>query len=746
MEKTKYCITAKLNISKQTFEHSHPTDITNELIFSFSPSGKYYANVHKSSINDVQTYIINIWNEYKKFTSYDMKLYNDALIHTKNIFGCLKWNSEENRILYISEKKIVPYKPLVDIENQIIKEKDVFNEEYLYKEGYGECLNDVIDPTLNVLNINLTSCNMDIEEIKRNSFQIKIPQHLAPASACWRPNIDGQKLETIVFIGYDKLPFKRGIIFITTRKNILCNVTFDPSNEELTTFVELDREGAFRCPGFTENGKLLIYFEDVCEGPHHTSSRIWVMDWNTKSKILIIDWSPKMDKHYPKNWPPGFNGIYNSDDLNEPAKNPGFSCYLNKETCSSISLILSSTCGFKKAIIMIKCKNLCFDGIGNPLYDPNIHTNIEILTKEFQEDGSWTFLDRKDNVLLASYSSPNTPPILKYAIIELESTGSHFLKWRDVISNDNAESPFKDINWQVIALERDIDLFNRQKLDEKPTHFECMLLMRKDQTRDIEIKTPNISNLKGLIVMPHGGPHSGFITNWMYQVAAFCMLDYAVLLINYTGSSGYGDYGIFSLLGHIGTKDVMDVQFATFHILKKYHSLIDPTRIHAYGGSHGGYVVLHLAAQFPNIYKSISCRNPVVNIPVMASISDIPEWSYVESGYEYQIKLPNVSNQENINEQMDIAKPNVENKLLSLSRMYELSPISQVDKIKCPILFLLGEQDLRVPYIQGIQMYRELKSNGINTRVYLYPDGHKLDKPKSDFDAFIRSILWFKQS
>ncbi|CAK9293225.1 unnamed protein product [Gordionus sp. m RMFG-2023] len=100
----------------------------------------------------------------------------------------------------------------------------------------------------------------------------------------------------------------------------------------------------------------------------------------------------------------------------------------------------------------------------------------------------------------------------------------------------------------------------------------------------------------------------------------------------------------------------------------------------------------------------------------MASISDIPEWSYVESGYEYQIKLPNVSNQENINEQMDIAKPNVENKLLSLSRMYELSPISQVDKIKCPILFLLGEQDLRVPYIQGIQMYRELKSNGINTR------------------------------
>ncbi|VDQ15460.1 unnamed protein product, partial [Trichobilharzia regenti] len=49
------------------------------------------------------------------------------------------------------------------------------------------------------------------------------------------------------------------------------------------------------------------------------------------------------------------------------------------------------------------------------------------------------------------------------------------------------------------------------------------------------------NRLQGLIVMPHGGPHSVSRLTWSSMITSFCICGFACLLINYTGSLGYGD-------------------------------------------------------------------------------------------------------------------------------------------------------------------------------------------------------------
>ena len=63
-----------------------------------------------------------------------------------------------------------------------------------------------------------------------------------------------------------------------------------------------------------------------------------------------------------------------------------------------------------------------------------------------------------------------------------------------------------------------------------------------------------------LVTFPHGGPHSAFCCDYSTHIAIFAALGYSVLLINYRGSTGYGQDTIDSLPGKIGTNDVYDCQ------------------------------------------------------------------------------------------------------------------------------------------------------------------------------------------
>ncbi|VDN15971.1 unnamed protein product [Dibothriocephalus latus] len=110
----------------------------------------------------------------------------------------------------------------------------------------------------------------------------------------------------------------------------------------------------------------------------------------------------------------------------------------------------------------------------------------------------------------------------------------------------------------------------------------------------------------GLIVLPHGGPHSNFSTEWLGLVTAFVASGFACLLVNYRGSTAYGNNSVHCLPGQCGILDVADCVQATKEAQARLPGV--PTLL--MGGSHGGFLVLHLAGRYHDLYRAVVARNP----------------------------------------------------------------------------------------------------------------------------------------
>jgi len=225
-----------------------------------------------------------------------------------------------------------------------------------------------------------------------------------------------------------------------------------------------------------------------------------------------------------------------------------------------------------------------------------------------------------------------------------------------------------------------------------------------------------------LAVYIHGGPHTTFTADFRPYTAGLCMCGYAVLMVNYRGSLGFGQDSINSLLGNIGRQDVDDVQGVVEQIVAS--GSVDKNRVVVIGGSHGGFLTVHAIGQFPNFYRAAVARNPVVNIASMLGSTDIPDWAFTETGLNFD----------------PAAVPTVE----TYGEMLKRSPLVNVDRIKTPLMLMIGGKDLRVPTSQGLELKKALEARNVPLRVLWYADSsHPLSEVKSEADAFINIIKWF---
>ncbi len=209
--------------------------------------------------------------------------------------------------------------------------------------------------------------------------------------------------------------------------------------------------------------------------------------------------------------------------------------------------------------------------------------------------------------------------------------------------------------------------------------------------------------------------------------ASFVELGYVVLYVNYRGSLSFGQESIDMLPGQVGVMDVADVDRAVTRVLEM--NLADPRRVCVYGGSHGGLLGAHLSAQFPGRYRAAVLRNPVIDIPAMAAVTDIPDWCFVEAGLPYD------------NDARALALSPA-----SFDAMQKASPMHFVGGVVAPTLLLIGGQDLRVPPSQGIMWHNALKARGVITKMLWFPEeGHSLASLPCEAESFVHVILWLRE-
>ncbi|MEW6457338.1 MAG: S9 family peptidase [Acidobacteriota bacterium] len=214
-----------------------------------------------------------------------------------------------------------------------------------------------------------------------------------------------------------------------------------------------------------------------------------------------------------------------------------------------------------------------------------------------------------------------------------------------------------------------------------------------------------------MIYLIHGGPQGAFGDEFHYRWNAqmFASSGYVVVMVNFHGSTGYGQKFTDSISGDWGGKPFEDLMKGLDYVLNKY-PFIDKNRIAAAGASYGGYMINWTAGHTDRFRCLVSHAGVFNLISKYGSTEELwfPEWEFKGTPW---------TNKE----------------------MYEkFSPHNYVKNFKTPTLVIHGELDFRVPVTEGLQMYTSLQRMGVPSKLVYFPDeGHFVTKPQN-------AELWWK--
>ena len=222
-----------------------------------------------------------------------------------------------------------------------------------------------------------------------------------------------------------------------------------------------------------------------------------------------------------------------------------------------------------------------------------------------------------------------------------------------------------------------------------------------------------------LIVATHGGPAAsdrfGFATE--YQV--YAAKGYAVLRPNYRGSTGYGDVFLRDMVKGYFKQSHLDVLAGVDHVIAM--GIADPAKLIKMGWSAGGHMTNKIIT-VTDRFKAASSGAGAANWISMYAQSDIREYRTPWfGGTPWQANAP-------------------------IDLYWNHSPLKDAAKVKTPTIFLVGEQDPRVPLPQSVEMYRALKSNGVPTHLYVAPrEGHGWQELRHRLFKLQIEMEWFEK-
>lgn len=218
------------------------------------------------------------------------------------------------------------------------------------------------------------------------------------------------------------------------------------------------------------------------------------------------------------------------------------------------------------------------------------------------------------------------------------------------------------------------------------------------------------------ILFIHGGPTAQ--DEWGFDLSRqiLAQAGYAVAGINYRGSNGRGLAFCNAISADWGNKEVIDILGAADYLVQA--GIADPNKMGIGGWSYGGILTNYTIASDTR-FKAAASGAGSAQVMALYGVDQ-----YILQ-YENELGAP---------------WKNVD-KYLKLSY-----PFLQMDKIKTPTLFLVGEKDFNVPSIGSEQMYQGLRSLGVPTQLIIYPGQfHGITVPSFQKDRFERYIGWFDQ-
>jgi dipeptidyl aminopeptidase/acylaminoacyl peptidase len=221
-----------------------------------------------------------------------------------------------------------------------------------------------------------------------------------------------------------------------------------------------------------------------------------------------------------------------------------------------------------------------------------------------------------------------------------------------------------------------------------------------------------------LIHSIHGGPHGqfGYSLSRTRMLQYFAANGYAVMFINYRGSTGRGQAFSDLIVGDLCGGEYKDLMLGLDYVLNKY-DFIDPDRLGVTGGSYGGYLSNWIITQTKR-YKAA--------VPV-ASISHIltdwgtdanPMWFESDGGF-----MP----------------------IDDFDKAFGMSPIKYVKNCTTPTMFVHGAWDFCCNLNQPELMFTALKKLGVDAVLAIYPnEGHGINRyPHHVVDYYQRTVAWF---
>ncbi len=220
-----------------------------------------------------------------------------------------------------------------------------------------------------------------------------------------------------------------------------------------------------------------------------------------------------------------------------------------------------------------------------------------------------------------------------------------------------------------------------------------------------------------LLVTSHGGPTGAAGLSFALSTQFWTTRGFAVVDVNYSGSSGFGRKYRDRLKANWGIKDVRDCEKAAIHLVNA--GLADPNKIAIRGGSAGGFTTL-CALTFTNTFQAGASHFGLSDLEILAKETHKFESRYMDS----------------------LIGPYPE----SIEIYRQRSPINHIEKLSCPVIFFQGLDDKVVPPNQAERMYRILCEKGFATAYVAYEgEGHGFRKAENIKHSLEAELYFFQQ-